>query len=875
MKSTYFKQVFLLLVFILLAVSLYSEEISVDQAKLVATSFIQKKSINTLRSVNKIELTAVADEYTKIKSESTLIRSAVSEAPEIYLFSINKNEGFIIVSGDNAAIPILGYSLTKGLDTNRLLPENLLYWLDGYRQQIFEIRKNKVKATAFIQNLWKGNSSYLRATKSEVLPMVKTSWDQSPFYNELCPYDTDFKIRNVVGCMATAMAQIIKYWNYPSKGFGVHAYKHEKYGVLSADFGTTKYNWSSMPDSVSESNLMVATLMYHCGIAVNMDYNIISGSGSLMSFPDATLERTNAHTGFVSNFGYTPSIKSLYRKDFSDNDWKNILINELDSGRPVLYGGFGIGYGHAFVCDGYNEENYFHFNWGWSGYGNGYFLSDALNPFPDYPFNLRQQILVGIRPKNPEKDAFLELSGNVVVDKPTIDYRDSFTITSKIRNLSLLPFNGDFCVAIFDENFLLVDTIDIRRGVLLNSSHQNTMDITFTCSGNASMVPGKYRAYILQRETGNYWTALKPSSGDSTINDFSEIVVENTNEISLYSSMKPASYPVYANDTISVWLNVENNSTTDFNGSLLLSIFTKEGDFVSVIEEKTNLSLSSNIHFTDSLHFYNDSIPLVPGVYMLKLMHKRDGSSYELTGSSKKGLNPVKIDFIEPLPVSDIYEVNDSLEIAFPLSVNYLTNNEKELTSLSNFGQVTTPLSNIHNSKDIDFYVVGLEPGYDYILNAMVHDKMVSNNGINYTLDAAFYYSTNGVSWSKQFDDESSGDIITDDTLIYFKIKPSVSGFIGTYMLDIKVEQMIKTSLKPFRSSEFSVYPNSFTDFVKVSCQENIKEYVLYNMQGRMEKKASVYASQANLDLSDCKKGMYVLKLVLGSKVYFEKLIKQ
>lgn len=875
MKLIYFKRVPLLLFFILLGVSLYSEEISVEQAKMVATSFIQKKSITALRSSIKIELTTVADEYTKINSKSSLIRSADTEAPEIYVFSINKNEGFIIVSGDNAAIPVLGYSLTKGLDTNRIFPENMLFWLDGYRQQIFEIRKNKVKATEFIQNLWYGNSKNLRTTTSEVLPLVKTIWDQFPYYNELVPYDEDYKMLNSVGCMATAMAQIIKFWNYPTSGFGVHAYKHEKYGVLSADFGSTKYSLSSMPDSVSESNIKVATLMYHCGVAVNMDYNIISGSGSLMSFPDATLERTNAHTGFVSNFGYTPSIKSLYRKDFSDNDWKNILINELDSGRPVLYGGFGVGYGHAFICDGYNEENFFHFNWGWSGYGNGYFLSDALNPFPDYPFNLRQQILVGIRPKNPEKDAYIELTDRIVVNKPTIVYGDSFKLSTKIKNSSSLPFIGDYCVAIFDEKYLLVDTIDIKRGMLPDSSNQNSTDITFTCKGNASMVPGKYRAYIYHRVKGNYWTAVKSSSGDSTLNDFSEIEVVNPNEISLYTSFIPASYPVYANDTISVWLNVENNSTTDFKGSLILSIFTKEGDFVSVIGEKTNLSLSSNSHFADSLNFYNDSIPLVPGVYMLKLMHKRDGSTYELTGSSEKGLNPFKIDFIEPLPVSDIYEVNDSLEIAFPLNVNYLSVNDKGLTTLSNFGQVTTPFSNLHNSHDFDFYKVGLEPGYDYLLNVMVHDKMVSNNGLKYTLDAAFSFSTDGVTWSKLFDDEPSGDISTEDTLVYFKIAPSVPGFIGTYLLDIKVEKKTKTSLKPLESPGFSVYPNSFTDFVKVSCQEIIKEYLLYDMQGRIQKNASVYSYQAKLDLSDCKKGMYILKLVSESGIYFEKLIKR
>jgi len=859
------KKSFLCFVVLFITCSLFGREVSVEQAKVVATAFLQNNNAITLRSADAIHLNLVEDFFTKTPKTNVKLRSSKTESPEIYVFTINPTGGFIIVSGDDAAIPVLGYSTTERLDITRTLSENLRYWLEGYKQQIRSLRVSQVEPVEYIKNLWKGNSGTLRATQNTVLPLVKTLWDQSPYYNDLVPYDTDYQMRNSVGCVATAMAQIMKYWEYPSRGFGVHAYKHDKYGVLSADFGATNYDWASMPDSLTGTNYEIARLMYHCGISVNMDYDILGGSGSMILYSDASPDRLNAETALSTNFGYSPSIRGLYRKDYSDSAWQSLLKNEFDSGRPVLYGGSGTGYGHAFVCDGYDANNYFHMNWGWSGYYNGYFLIDALNPVTEYPFNLNQQALFGIRPKDPVLEAILELKGNVVTNKPTIDYGEGFTISSNIVNVGSLNFNGDYCAAIFDEKLLLVDTVDIKTGENLGSGNQNSQEISFTSKGLSSMVPGKYRAYILHRPTGRFWVPLSLHDGDSTSKAYSEIEVVNTNEIGLYSSMHLASAPAYANDTLSVWLNIENNSSTDFHGSLSLSLCTKEGAFVATIEEKTNLFLASNSHFADSLNFYNAHVPLIPGVYMLKLMHRRDGSTYELTGSSTKGLNPIKIDLLEPLPTPDIYEVNDSVEIAFPLPVTYV----------SNQARVTTPFSNIHNATDVDFYVLTLEPGYEYSVNAMLNDKMVSNDGKKYTVDGAFRYSTDGINWSDYFDDVSSGEIkISDDTLLYFKVGSTVAGDIGSYLLDIQINRRIKTSVKLLTGTEVTVYQNPFTDCVTVSCPEIIQEYFLFDMDGRLQRKAAVGATQAYFDLSEFEKGMYILKLVSGGKVYFNKLMK-
>lgn len=867
MNCEQMKRSFLFLVVLFFASTLFGKDVSVEQAKLVATAFLQQTYANTLRSADAINLTLVDDMFAKKSKTNAMLRSSGAESPEIYVFTINQTGGFIMVSGDDAAIPVLGYSTTERLDTTRTLPENLRYWLEGYRQQIRSLRADQVEPADYIKNFWKGNSGTLRATQNAVLPLVKTLWDQFPYYNELVPYDTDYQIRNSVGCVATAMAQIMKYWEYPSRGFGVHAYKHDKYGVLSADFGATNYDWASMPDSLTGTNYEIARIMYHCGISVNMDYDILGGSGSMILYSDASPDRLNAETALATNFGYSPSIRGLYRKDYSDSVWQSLLKNEFDSGRPVLYGGSGTGYGHAFVCDGYDVNNYFHMNWGWSGYYNGYFLLDALNPYTEYPFNMGQQALFGIRPKNPALEAILELTGDIVTNKSTIDYGEGFTLSANFINAGSGTFDGDYCSAIYDEQLFLVELINLKTGKSHGSGNQYANGISFTSKGIASMVPGTYRAYILNRPTGRFWGALSLHDGNSTSKAYSEIEVVNSNEISFYSSMHLASDPAYANDTLSVWVNIENNSSTDFQGSLSLSLYTKEGVFVTTIEEKNNLFLASHSHFADSLNFYNNAhVPLKPGIYMLKLMHRRDGSTYELTGSYPTRINPIKIDLLEPLPTPDIYEVNDSVEIAFPLPVTYV----------SNQARVTTPFSNIHNATDVDFYVLTLEPGYEYSVNAMLNDKIVSNDGNKYTVDGAFRYSTDGTTWSDYFDDVPSGEIkISDDTLLYFKVTPTVAGDIGSYLLDILIERKVKTSVEPLNATELSVYPNPFTDFVTVSCPDIIQEYLLFDMQGRLQKKAPVDTAQAVIDLSACHKGMYILKLVSGGKVYFKKLIKQ
>jgi hypothetical protein len=194
-------------------------------------------------------------------------------------------------------------------------------------------------------------------------PLLSTKWNQGQYYNASCPVDAEGTDGHVpVGCVAVAMAQVMKYHNYPVTGTGSHSYSHPVYGTLSANFGATTYNWASMPDSLSKYDSDVATLLYHVGVSVEMDYTP-DQSGAYMSDAAYALE---------TYFKYSNSLSYVWKSSYSTDEWTTILRTEIDNKRPILYSGHGTG-GHAFVCDGYSGSDYFHFNWGWGGSEDNYF----------------------------------------------------------------------------------------------------------------------------------------------------------------------------------------------------------------------------------------------------------------------------------------------------------------------------------------------------------------------------------------------------------------------------------------------------------------------------------------------------------------------
>ena len=367
-----------------------------------------------------------------------------SKQPLYNNFYIFKNdEGFVIVSADDRTIPILAYSTENTFESENI-PENLAYWLSGYEQAIQAIIDEQAEPSEEIVRQWQemleGN---LPQHKDVVIPeLLSTKWDQDEPYNNLCPSGT------VTGCVATAMAQIMKYWENPVHGTGSHSYYHPTYGTLSANFGNTTYDWDNMPATVTVASpeaeqLAVATLMFHCGVSVNMMYGTSASSAYSEDVPYA----------LESYFGYTTS-GIQYKSNYSNSGWISLLKNELDAYRPIYYCGSGIYGGHAFVCDGYDSDNKFHFNWGWSGNANGYYAIGNLNPI-SFIFNSNNAAIL-IEPVSGIIDAPTNLMAEVNGKEVSLSwtgvsgatsykvYRDNVLIASDVTNLEYTDSNVSY-----------------------------------------------------------------------------------------------------------------------------------------------------------------------------------------------------------------------------------------------------------------------------------------------------------------------------------------------------------------------------------------------------------------------------------------------
>ena len=324
---------------------------------------------------------------------------------EFYVFQ-NSSGGFVIVAADDCVVPVLAYSLENTFSLSGI-PSNVDGWLRDLEK---EIRACKESPDASRESGWDENQFLNKSTKSSVSPLIQTRWDQAPYYNAQCPYSSTYNENAVTGCVATAVAQIMKYWDYPSSGYGSHSYYAPGFGTQSANFNTT-YQWSAMPNSLSSASSSsavnaVAKLMYHIGVAVEMGYGVAAtgGSGALNYNPSGTIQ-ASAQTAFMRYFKYKPTLSMARRQDYTVAEWQQLLKSELNAGRPILYSGRDYSGGHSFVCDGYDNNNRFHFNWGWGGYCDGYYAIGSLNPSAggaggnsSYTFNLTNVAVVGIEP---------------------------------------------------------------------------------------------------------------------------------------------------------------------------------------------------------------------------------------------------------------------------------------------------------------------------------------------------------------------------------------------------------------------------------------------------------------------------------------------
>lgn len=275
-------------------------------------------------------------------------------------------QGYLVLSADDVAPAVLGYSDNGGFDPQNI-PANMQEWLNGYSDVIALAAERGGRVLQAPAN----------PALKDIAPMVKTRWNQGEPYNILCPVQTinGQVYRTYTGCVATAMAQVLKTYEYPTQGFGSNSYTWNNQ-TLSFDFGNTTFDWANMTDTYNNNSTIeeedaVAELMYACGIASYMNYSA-GGSGAA---------GVNAAVGLVNYFGYDPTVQYLMRDYYPLPVWSTMIHEELSKGHPIYYDGANASVGHAFVLDGYRSaDGFFHVNWGWGGMSDGYFSIVTLDP---------------------------------------------------------------------------------------------------------------------------------------------------------------------------------------------------------------------------------------------------------------------------------------------------------------------------------------------------------------------------------------------------------------------------------------------------------------------------------------------------------------
>ena len=309
-------------------------------------------------------------QFTLERATPQLVFTGQNEA--YYVFNLN-DHSFVIIAGNDAHRPIIGYSDESAFDATNI-PPALAYYLNGVAECM--LQQHQAVATPDVAAEWNSVLQHGRLM-SRIQGrgtgyFCQTKWNQTYPYNYCCPEDPAGSGGHaIVGCLATAMSQLMRFWANPAQGIGSHCYTHEDYGEICADFGNTIYDWDNMPNvldnnSTEAEKLATGTLCFHCGVTIDMGYGPDGSGGGSGPIPGA----------MHAYFDYSDSNVQLRRNDFETDTWKTMVREQFDMGWPMYYGGCDNGGCHAFVCDGYDDNDYFHFNLGWGGGSDGWYLID-------------------------------------------------------------------------------------------------------------------------------------------------------------------------------------------------------------------------------------------------------------------------------------------------------------------------------------------------------------------------------------------------------------------------------------------------------------------------------------------------------------------
>ena len=537
------------------------------------------------------------------------------EAPAIYMFN-RSDKGYMILSADDVAAPVIGYSDNGRLDPDNL-PENLRFWLDLNKERI-------LRASA------SGLAPYSRAAAPDhepIGPLMTTMWNQEGPYNDFCPMIGS--TRTVTGCVATAMAEVMKYHNWPDKAAEDAMISYQWYNgttvTLSEDFSNYEFQWDLMIDDYRDSHTKeqanaVAKLMQACGYSVDMSYGT-SASGSFGAKVGGAL---------VKYFKYDAGLHNEPREMHSSAAWDNMIYENLKTCGPVLWWGYGT-VGHCFVCDGYRGDGFYHFNWGWGGLSDGYYLLDALDPGSTGVgggvggFNNGQGVLLGVKPAG--KDSSTQRRYTFYMPEGITETFVSGSLLSMFgtfRNLSPYMVKASFKFRIFaeengEEKYLTSCTASIPSAGL--DFYPPNYESMIECEIPESLEDGTYHIYpALEFDGEEHIFASAPGYTDYVIYTRKEGI--NTAELHQTASLEVENLCANGNNLIYQGKRFRVTGTAKFAGgvgdterNVGVRLLSPSGDIIAY-------STETNIRFSDAgydFDFVCSGFNNAPGDYTLAL----------------------------------------------------------------------------------------------------------------------------------------------------------------------------------------------------------------------------------------------------------------
>ena len=511
---------------------------------------------------------------------------------DLYVFNAaQSNGGYVIVSNDDCAVPVLGYSERGTLDVARM-PENMRAWLQGYADQISWAKAHPKKTHRMMRAKSK--------VKTPIEPLVQTLWNQHEPYNNLCP-DYQPGARSVTGCVATAMAQVMYFTEmragstttYTTADIPSYITLTNEIAVEGIEAGTA-IDWYKMKPvydkgETGESADAVAQLLKCCGVSVMMNYGKTSGAWTRDVAP-----------ALKAYFGYSNTVKYVSRSDYTYTEWIDMMYHELSLGRPICFSGGRLLEGHAFVCDGYQGEDFFHINWGWGGKSDAYFRLSVLDPDEvgigasdsEEGFQLRQEAVIGIQKANENLGDILQVEkydykdlkmGRISIDKTHINGGESVEITVPLFNGSSKDFEGDIVLLEENNDNALGETLIYipagqSKDVVLkftpeDVTHDYQISVGFYYNENYNYLDEDDIQYLNLHVTGSGAEAVETTDNvDLTIKKIYVKTLEWDDKT-----------PIFLTKTLDATLRLKNETDNHFYGVIQIDVLDGNSSLVGMV----------------------------------------------------------------------------------------------------------------------------------------------------------------------------------------------------------------------------------------------------------------------------------------------------